>query len=602
MSKPALPSDRFKRLGVAPRKKMGMKSYASVGISKILRGTWKTSPKKAEDLALHFYRGNEARAYMRMFWMLRGMDDSAANGYAIKAVESGAEDNEAIKIYAIAAYKTGDLETVNKYKKIMGRTKRLQKLLNNVKSNLSLLEHGMPMPEYSSKLSFRPIEHRTLYFLHNSLPINSGGYATRAHGLLTGVHKAGFEAIGVTRLGFPHDRGSKYALGEYSDCDKVDGISYHRLLSKNTGLGRMPLQDYLNENIARNGQILRKFRPSIVQGASNFVNGVTANIAAKKHGVMSIYEVRGLWEITRMSREPEYEGTDAFNLYVRMETEACQSADHCFAITQALKDEMVNRGVDEKKITLVQNGVDTLRFRPQQPDILLKCELGYAPDDVVIGYIGSIVDYEGLDYLLQAMAMIKKSGPENLKLLIVGDGDKLEILKEYAAKENILDRVQFTGRVGHHHVEKYYSIIDIVPFPRKGYPVCEMVSPLKPFEAMAMGKAVLVSNVAAMAEFVSDGVNGLIFDKDDHRALHASIMKLYDSPNLRRSLGENGRRFVTKERDWRVLAEKMTNVYHQLLDRRQWLVAQDAKLQPFDTEIEDFVKAKYPSRVSQNEY
>ena len=583
----------FKRLGIAPRSNMELKDYASSGISQALRAAWKVSPEKAESMALKFYKGDRSKAYMRLFWMLRGMDDETSKQFAIKAFEAGAEDIEAVKIYALNAFKNGDMNTVSNLSNVVGRTKRLQRLLKNVQSSMHLLEKGMPMPSYSKELGYRPLEHRALYFLHNSLPINSGGYATRAHGLLKGIHRAGFEAMAVTRWGFPHDRGNKYAHGTYAPYDIIDGVKYHRLLSKTEGMGKIPIRDYLNKNIARNGQILRNLRPSIVHGASNFINGVTANVAAKKHGVMSIYEVRGLWEITRMSREPQYEGTDAFNLYVRMETEACQSADHCFAITQALKDEMIDRGVDGDKITLVHNGVDTSRFVPMVPNLELKAKLGYAPDDVIIGYIGSIVDYEGLDYLLQAFSKVKNSGQKNLKAIIIGDGDKLESLMEMTKSLRLGDFVKFTGRIPHHDVENYYSFIDIAPFPRKGIPVCEMVSPLKPFEAMAMGKAVIVSSVAAMAEFVDHGKTGLIVKKDDPKELYQALIDLYTNPELRQSLGQNARNFVVERRDWKVLASKMTDVYQQLLDKRQWLVAQNPELYPFDNSIDEMVRAKH---------
>jgi len=110
------------------------------------------------------------------------------------------------------------------------------------------------------------------------------------------------------------------------------------------------------------------------------------------------------------------------------------------------------------------------------------------------------------------------------------------------------------GRVPHEQVAAYYSLIDIAPFPRKPWPVCEMVSPMKPLEAMAMEKAVVVSDVAALAEMVDRGRYGLMFAKGDVSALADALQRLLTEADLRQRLGAEGRRNVLQNRTWKAAA------------------------------------------------
>src|SRR5690606_24655548 len=119
-------------------------------------------------------------------------------------------------------------------------------------------------------------------------------------------------------------------------------------------------------------------------------------------------------------------------------------------------------------------------------------------------------------------------------VLLVGDGAELERFSARVKDEGLESVITFTGRVPHEDVERYYSLIDITPFPRLPLPVCEMVSPLKPFEAMAMGKAVLASGVAALAEIVAPGVTGFLHSKGDAESLRRGIERYLDEPELMR--------------------------------------------------------------------
>ena len=421
-----------------------------------------------------------------------------------------------------------------------------------------LLDSGFRYQPESSSYMLAP--NRVLYPLHNSLPYDSGGYAARTHGLLSGVFRHGWNISGVSRLGYPQDR-AKHKHERYQSVSRVDQVLYFRLRKEGHAYGEVPIYDYLCSYTDTLYELAKRERPEIIHAPSNYMNGVAANAVARAMGIKSIYEVRGLWEVTRISRQPDWEGTEYFNMMQSMELQAALDADAVICITEALKEEMIRRGVPGDKIRVVPNGVDVDRFVPRAPNQELKARLGLGGKKI-IGYIGSVVDYEGLDYLMRAASQLDKKGVADFAVLIVGDGAVLEDVKELARELGILDGlVTFTGRVPHEEVEDYYSIIDIAPFPRKSLPVTEMVSPLKPFEAMAMEKIVLASNVAALAEIVQDGVNGFLFQKDDVDDLTAKLeMLLGDGAGQ----GLGPRQWVIENRSWHEITKKLDELYKEL--------------------------------------
>ena len=428
--------------------------------------------------------------------------------------------------------------------------------------NSDLAREGFPLPEMRSEPEYEPRRDHVLYLLHNALPHHSGGYATRTHGLLTELGRMGWDVDGVTRLGYPYDMPKMAEVPDLPAHEVVGEVDYHHLLTGRQIEKKNPMYDYVARYTDALLPLARAERPAILHGASNHWNGLAAVKAGRLLGIPSVYEVRGLWEVTRGSRDPEWARSDQYTYIARMEADAARGATKVLAITQALKTELVERGVDEDKIVLVPNGVDTGRFTPLPRDEELAAQLGVS-GKAVIGYVGTVVDYEGLDLLLESAAALRRTR-EDFHVLIIGDGAKLEELTALAAEQGLEDVVTFTGRIPHHEVERYYSIIDITPFPRLPLPVCEMVSPLKPFEAMAMGKAVIASDVAALAEIVTPGENGLLHEKGSAESLTVQLERLLDDRSLLVSLGTHARSWVVAERDWRSIAATIAEVYSDL--------------------------------------
>lgn len=403
---------------------------------------------------------------------------------------------------------------------------------------------------------------KVVYILHNSLPYFSGGYATRSNGVIGGIRDNGWDIEAISRLGFPNDTPKGPATGE---VDYIDGIKYSLLIDDEFNVYSTPISEYLKEYGSRLADFYSDSPPAIFHGASFFMNGIAAVYAARKLGVKSVYELRGLQELSKISRHPYWNRSEHYQYYEMLETQAALDSDAVFAITQALKDEFVRRGVPEEKITVLPNGVHSDKFVPKDKDQSLLQHNGLTTE-TIIGFAGSFVDYEGLDILVEAVRVLTLRGIHNFKLILVGDGTYIGEVKSLVDRYNLDRYVIFTGRVPHKDVENYYSIFDICPLPRKGLPVCEMISPLKPFEAMAMAKTVVSSDVAALAEIIQDGVTGLLHEKDNPIDLADKLELLINNPELNTRLGSAARDWVVEERDWKVIAKRVDYVYKELLD------------------------------------
>jgi glycosyltransferase involved in cell wall biosynthesis/polysaccharide pyruvyl transferase WcaK-like protein len=423
--------------------------------------------------------------------------------------------------------------------------------------NLALFDEIVTAPG----LAFVPKPDRICYVLHNSLPYSSGGYATRAHGLALGLRTVGFEATCVTRPGFPFDVKPELEGTNLPSEDRIDDIAYGRLWEPRRG-GDL-LHRYVRGAADAFEARFRELRPALVVAASAYLSALPALVAARRLGLPFIYEVRGFWEITRLSRQPGYDKRPFFHVQKVMEAEIAKRADHVFTLTAPMRDELIERGVPAERISLLPNSCDPERFTPRQRDAALAARLGIPSDVPVIGYIGTFVQYEGLEDLAAACARLRSRGV-TFRLMLVGNEDTsgsgrgriTEEIERIAAEEGLAEWLIMPGRVPHEEVEAYYSLIDIAPFPRKPQPVTEMVSPMKPLEALSMEKAVVVSSVRALTEMVFDGETGLVFEKGNIESMADTLARLIADPKLRDRLGRTARAWVARERTWVATATK----------------------------------------------
>ena len=415
-------------------------------------------------------------------------------------------------------------------------------------------------------LTYNPFRN-SFYLLHNSLPYNSGGYATRTHGLLSSINEIGdFKTMGLSRPGYPSDHGKHIskALPSYiPPSNVVDNVKYFRLKTE-TRSSKMLMKQYHDIYVSEIVEKAKFYNPFVIHAASNSRNGLAGVEAARKLGIKSIYEVRGLWELTRLSRQPDWEYSDQYHLLEKHETEACKGADVVFTLTRALKKILIARGVNESKIHIIPNAVNVKKFVPTTKDTKLAKELGIKKDEVVVGYIGSVVNYEGLDDLVEALSLLEDN--IKFKFLLVGDGAYYQKVLSAIDKHGMKEKVILTGRVPHEEVTRYYSLVDIAPFPRRPYKVCEAVSPLKPFEALAMEKTVLVSSCDALVEIIEHNDRGLVFEKGNIQDMAEKLKMLILDKKLRDRLAKTGLSWVKENRDWNVIAAKANKIYNDLFN------------------------------------
>ncbi|MDT8280533.1 MAG: glycosyltransferase, exosortase A system-associated, partial [Erythrobacter sp.] len=309
------------------------------------------------------------------------------------------------------------------------------------------------------------------------------------------------------------------------------------------------------------------WRPDIIHAHSPALCGAAARRAARALGVPFVYEVRAFWEDAAVGNLTGSEGSIKYLLTRALETRVAKAADALFTICEGLKDDLAQRGIAPGKIGVMRNGVDFDLFgEPVARDEALAQELGIAPQAPVIGYIGSFYAYEGVDDMIAAMPLLRQSHPD-ARLLLVGAGPMADSWRAAAAALPDPDAVIFTGRVAHGQVERYYSLVDVLAYPRKAQRLTDLVTPLKPLEAMAQRRIVAASSVGGHRELISDGDTGTLFAPDDPAACAAALAGLLDAPEGWDAMRNRAETHVRAHHDWAANAQNYLSVYHLLLAR-----------------------------------
>jgi PEP-CTERM/exosortase A-associated glycosyltransferase len=403
---------------------------------------------------------------------------------------------------------------------------------------------------------------RILHVLDHSLPLHSG-YTFRTRAIMKAQAIAGWDVAAVTGVRqYQHGQKPEHLMQE------VEGLAFHRTLG--SAAGPSPLREWREVGVLCDAIIkLHKTWPfDLLHAHSPALNGMAAARAAQHMGIPLVYEIRAFWEDAAVGNGTGTEGSAKYRLTRALENRVIAKADAVAVICEGLRSDLIARGVEPAKIVVSPNGVDMDLFgNPPPRDDALAKQLGVSGKDV-IGYIGSFYDYEGLDDLIAAMPHIKGAA-KNAHLLLVGGGPMEKALQAQAATSPVADRIHFVGRVPHEDVERYYSLIDVLAYPRKSMRLTDLVTPLKPLEAMAQGRLVAASDVGGHKELIEDGVTGALFPADNPEGAASAIDALFAARSgwdLRR---KQARDFVEKERNWQHNIYRYDPVYHLLLDRHK---------------------------------
>jgi PEP-CTERM/exosortase A-associated glycosyltransferase len=402
---------------------------------------------------------------------------------------------------------------------------------------------------------------RILHILDHSLPLHSG-YTFRTRAILKAQQALGLEVAGVT--GARHVLEAAVTEGEW---ETHDGLRFHR--GGGAAVGR-PIVSEIREVRAFTRAILRAaedFRPDVLHAHSPVLTALAGRSAAKTLGLPLVYEIRAFWEDAAVGNGTGREGSAKYRVTKALETWAVNRADAVAVICEGLRGDLISRGVPADKIMVSPNGVDLGLFGdPPPPDAALRAKLGLEGAEV-IGFIGSFYDYEGIDDLIAAMPALVGQRPD-AHLLLVGGGPRADALKAQADASPVANRILFVGRVPHSDVERYYSLIDILCYPRKKMRLTDLVTPLKPLEAMAQRRLVAASDIGGHRELIRDGVTGTLFAPDDPAAIATSLAGLLADRDGWERRREAGRRFVEQERDWASNAKRYLPVYQRVAQKR----------------------------------
>jgi glycosyltransferase involved in cell wall biosynthesis len=393
----------------------------------------------------------------------------------------------------------------------------------------------------------------------DALPSTSAGYTIRTQEVALAQRAVGLDPHVSTRIGFPVTAGAIDGRATVT----VDGVPYHRLLPWIMP-GRM---DRLYQTHLRHAaRLTQRLAPSVLHAASNYANAVIALALRDATGLPVVYEVRGFWEDTWLSRHATSADLKLSDRYVRtraLETHCMTEANLVVTLGEAMRDEIIARGVPAENVIIVPNGVSEEFLRPLPDDGgRLRASLGIQPDEHVVGLVSSLVAHEGLGTLLEAVKILNDRGVP-VRALIVGDGPERTALQRQAAELGL--NAVFTGRVPSARVRDYHAVLDAFVVPRTPDRVCQLVTPLKPVEAMASGLPVLVSGVKALGEIIRDGETGLVFPPLDAGALADQLQQLLTSPGLRTKIGSAAREWVARDRTWAHNAVRYRQAYNALL-------------------------------------
>ena len=410
---------------------------------------------------------------------------------------------------------------------------------------------------WSERAAAQPL--RILHVLDHSLPLHSG-YTFRTLSILAQQRQLGWETFQLTspKQGSGSEREQQIGEWLFYRTPPADGLAARLPLFQHRAL-----MDALRTRLA---EVVDAVQPDILHAHSPVLNALPALDVGHARGIPVVYEVRAFWEDAAADLGTAREWGPRYRLTRAMETGALRRADAVTTICEGLRGDMLKRGIPADKITVIPNAVDVTKFHYKAPaDVGLIEKYRLAPN-ATLGFAGSFYAYEGLDILLQAMPQVLRAAPQ-ARLLLLGGGPRKDALKALAARLGLEDSVHFVGRVPHDEVGRYCSAMDVMVYPRISRRLTELVTPLKPLEAMAMGKLVAASGVGGHRELIRDGYNGHLFAAGSPTALAERLTDLLQHPADWDAVIANGRQFVERERTWRGSVDRYRGVYDGILAR-----------------------------------
>lgn len=394
-------------------------------------------------------------------------------------------------------YSEGDisksLSILKRWRFLGGRFVSYERKLRDIQGFLNSEE--LPMNNKKNKLGV--FNEKVLFAFHSCAAFDPSGYTSRSNSIAKGIMSIGVKVNAAVRPGYPWDLPS-HKMAIKKSYQNVSGISFRFWPDTNVSL-RTPESEYIEIYGELLAEAAKDYGATVIHAASNYLNGMAAAKAASLLGINSVYEVRGLWHITRSFSIPKYRASEHFKYCEKRELAACHSVDKVITISDALKKFLVDKGIPENKISVVGNAASEVIITPDliEASQLLRSSYGLEKGRSVIGYVGSLVAYEGLDKLIRLLA--RTSAEARPYLLIAGDGVARPSLELLAQKLGVAKDVLFVGRISYEQVSAHYGLFDLAALPRQASELTRLVPPVKPFEILAHGCPLVVSESVATA-------------------------------------------------------------------------------------------------------
>ncbi|MBU3070881.1 glycosyltransferase, exosortase A system-associated [Aestuariicella sp. G3-2] len=403
---------------------------------------------------------------------------------------------------------------------------------------------------------------KILHILDHSIPLHSG-YTFRTLSILRHQRAMGWQTEHLTSAKHDVEIGAE----KYIEREEVDGLHFFRTQRKTGGWHNYSLAEPLSVIrglTQRLHEVVDEVRPDVLHAHSPALNGIAALKVGKARNIPVVYECRAFWEDAAVNHGTCDARSLRYFLTRRLESHVFHRADAVTTICEGLRKDIIARGVDPHRITVIPNAVDIERFQVCQdkPQALIK--LHGLDNKIVLGFFGSFYEYEGLSFLLDAMPMIVRQNP-SVKLLLVGGGPQEAIIQRKVKMLKLEKHVLVLGRVPHDTIQDFYNAVDIMVYPRLPMRLTDLVTPLKPLEAMAQGKLVVASDVGGHQELIADKETGYLFKAGDLNAAAETILTAIKERDVWGFLQSNGRQYVEGERNWKASTERYNAVYAPIL-------------------------------------
>lgn len=399
---------------------------------------------------------------------------------------------------------------------------------------------------------------KILHIFDHSIPLQSG-YTFRTRNILRHQRELGWQTTHVTGL--------KHTAEVAGLSEEIDGLHFYRTAATGGLCAKLPVlnQWHVVQTLAKRiAEVIEIEHPDVLHAHSPALNGLAALLANKKFNLPVVYECRAFWEDAAVDHGTSKEMGLRYRLTRGLESKVFREVDAVTTICEGLRQDIVARDIPSDKVTVIPNAVDIEHFSTGGlADPVIQKKLGLS-GKTVLGFIGSFYAYEGLPLLLDALPQMIARDP-NIKLLLVGGGPQEALIKSKISELKLQDAVVMTGRVPHAEVQNYYNLVDIFIYPRLSMRLTNLVTPLKPLEAMAQGKLVVASDVGGHKELIIDQQNGCLFQADNATELAKTVTQLLDMKEVWPKMKMNGREFVEQERNWTNSVKRYQKVYSTIL-------------------------------------